>query len=356
VNRLTLAVAGGRKTQGIVDECERAGPGERILVLTYTLANQGELRARVASRSGIQASVTVTGWFSFLMGHFVRPYLPMVYPGRRLAGLNFDGDPGRVAGARRHLDPDGRAYRIHLARLAVLANASSGGAAVDRLSRMYDRILVDEVQDLNGYDLEVLQLLLDSPTPLRLVGDVRQALLATNQREPKNAKYKGTSIKAWFDERAAEGRLHIEHAASTWRCSQQIADLADSLFGAEWGFSPTKSMSDDRVDHEGIFTVEPAAVLAYFEEFVPLCMRHSASSARSIDLPFVNIGKAKGRTSDHVLVAPTTPMLEFLRSGRALETFGACSLYVAVTRARFSVAFITDAKTRLPKWSPMPVP
>jgi DNA helicase-2/ATP-dependent DNA helicase PcrA len=41
-NRLTLAVAGSRKTQGLVDSCKAADPSERILVLTYTSYNQRE--------------------------------------------------------------------------------------------------------------------------------------------------------------------------------------------------------------------------------------------------------------------------------------------------------------------------
>lgn len=43
-NHLTLAVAGSRKTQGIVDACAAADINERILVLTYTTANQEELK------------------------------------------------------------------------------------------------------------------------------------------------------------------------------------------------------------------------------------------------------------------------------------------------------------------------
>jgi DNA helicase II / ATP-dependent DNA helicase PcrA len=40
VNRLTLAVAGGRKTSSIIDACCQAGTEDRILVLTFTQANQ----------------------------------------------------------------------------------------------------------------------------------------------------------------------------------------------------------------------------------------------------------------------------------------------------------------------------
>jgi DNA helicase-2/ATP-dependent DNA helicase PcrA len=90
---LTLAVAGSRKTQGIVDACAAADRDERILILTYTAANQVELKARIARFAGDHQRVEVAGWFAFLLGSFVRPFLPFVYPGSRLRGFDFHSPP-----------------------------------------------------------------------------------------------------------------------------------------------------------------------------------------------------------------------------------------------------------------------
>lgn len=197
MNRLTLAVAGARKTQGIVDHCADADAADRILVLTYTVANQDELSRRLAKQRPLEAAVDVQGWFSFLLSHWVRPYLPRLFPGRSLYGLNFDGDPGQYAtGRARFLDSDGRAYKRHLARLATEVDEASGGAVLDRLSRIYGRLWIDEVQDLNGYDLVVLERLMDSKIELAMVGDVRQALFQTNVRDPKYKQYKGVGDEA----------------------------------------------------------------------------------------------------------------------------------------------------------------
>ena len=355
MNHLTLAVAGGRKTEGIVERCAAAPAGKRILVLTYTLANQHELRSRLAARSPLRAEVQVRGWFSFLLGHWIRPYLPCQYADRRLVGLNFDGDPGRYAtGESRFLDAEGRAFKLHLAQLALMTATASDGAVLDRLERIYDEICIDEVQDLNGYDLEVLRTLLDSRVDLHMVGDVRQALLLTNPREQKNAQYKGIQVKRWFDEAAAGGLLEVTHAAATWRSNQALADFADSIFDSAWGFEKTVSMNTDATGHDGMFVVRPQHVDAYMAHFQPLCLRHSANSARSLNLPFMNFGIAKGRSAERVLIAPTAAITRFLRSGTLLEDLAACSLYVAVTRARASAAFVTDAAdvTGLPEWAP----
>lgn len=355
MNRLILAVAGGRKTQGIVERCIEAPSGRRILTLTYTLANQNELRSRLASRAPLGAEVQVRGWFSFLLTHWIRPYLPRQFADRRLAGLNFDGDPGIYAtGEPRFLDADGRAYKLHVAQLAYMTASASDGAVLDRLHRIYDEICIDEVQDLNGYDLEILRMLLDSPIRLEMVGDVRQALLLTNPRERKNSQYKAIQIKRWLDEAATAGLLEVTHATTTWRSNQTIADFADSIFDDAWRFGKTESMNADVTGHDGVFLVRPEHVDAYVTQFRPLCLRHSRNSARSLDLPFMNFGIAKGRTAEHVLIAPTGAMTNFLRSGTQLADLAACSLYVAVTRARTSVAFVVDTVDGidLPEWTP----
>jgi DNA helicase II / ATP-dependent DNA helicase PcrA len=355
MNKLTLAVAGGRKTQSIVDRCVAAPKGRQILALTYTQNNQQELVSRLARLRPFAAHVEVQGWFSFLLAHWVRPYLPARWPGRHLCGLNFDGDPGRFAtGEKRFLDADGRAYKLHLAQLALETYQASSGAVLDRLGRIYHEVHVDEVQDLNGYDLEVLAELMTSTIDLNLVGDVRQALILTNVRDPKNKQYKGTNIKRWFDEHERRCNLEIVHQAITWRSNQLIADFADSIFDESWGFSRTVSQNIDVTGHDGMFAVSPEHVDEYVARYRPLCLRYNANCCKSLDLPFMNIRIAKGLSWDRVLIGPTVGMIDFLWKGKALDETPSCLLYVAVTRARFSVAFVADNPARLgvTVWTP----
>lgn len=356
VNRLRLAVAGGRKTQGIVEACVASDRPHRELVLTYTLANQRELERRLASDLRAGASVEVTGWFSFLMSSIVRPYLPCFAPNRRLSGLNFDGDPGRFqTGIARYLDTEDRAYKRHLAKLATEVVEVSAGAVMDRLTRIYDRIWIDEVQDLNGYDLDILELLMDNGPSLELVGDVRQAILDTNVQSPRLKQFRGVAMKRWFDQQEKADKLVIEHASTTWRCCPEIAAFADSIFDESYGFAATRSENRDQDSATtGIYAVASQDREAFVRAHRPLCLRHSSASGRSVDLPFLNIGLAKGREADHVLVFPTGPMRLFLEKNKPLEPGPAASLYVAVTRAREGVAFLLDdpGACSLPRWEP----
>jgi superfamily I DNA/RNA helicase len=355
MNKLTLAVAGGRKTQSIIDRCLAAPRGRRILVVTYTMANQDQLKSRLSRHRPMEATVDVQGWFGFLLSHWVRPYLPKRFPGRRLTGFDFPGDPGRYAtGENRFLDQAGRAYKLHLAQLALETDGASSGSVVDRLTNLYDEIHIDEVQDLNGYDLEVLARLMNSTIDLNLVGDVRQAILHTNPQERRHKPYKGLNIKKWFEEQEFAGNLEIEHQATTYRSIQTIADFADGLFDPSLGFAPTVSVNAIATGHDGLFAVATEHARPYLETFDAMCLRRMKTSAKSLELPFRNIGVSKGLESQHVLVAPTDNVTKYLRNGKALEPSAACYLYVAVTRARASIAFVCDRPEllRLPIWTP----
>jgi hypothetical protein len=156
VNHLTLAVAGSRKTQGLVEHCASLSRERHALVLTYTQANQKELVGRLKQYAGNHHHIEVMGWFTFLLRHFARPFLPFKFAGQRVRGFNFDGRPHRMAtGIDRFLDPNGAAYGCELGRLAHELVAESKGALLRRLECIYDEILIDEVQDLSAHDWEI---------------------------------------------------------------------------------------------------------------------------------------------------------------------------------------------------------
>jgi DNA helicase-2/ATP-dependent DNA helicase PcrA len=354
MNKLTLSVAGGRKTQSIVDACAAGACETRRLALTYTLTGQAELERRLKPACAPGRAPEVMGWFTFLLRHWVRPYLPLMFDGISLTGLNFDGQPSRFAtGARRFFDSNGRVFRRSLSKLAFEMVEASNGAVLDRISRIYDEIYLDEVQDLTGYDLHLLSALFDLSTHLYVVGDLRQSVFTTNPRDAALKQFRGVKMLDWFTSQSAAGKLEIQHVAETWRSNQQIADFSDTLFPAEAGFEATVSRQTLSTEHDGIFVLGRSELEAYVRRFDPLCLRASKVTAADVDLPFKNFGQVKGLTTDRVLIFPTSPITEFLAKGTELKPQSACGLYVAVTRARHSVAFVVHqpVATSLPVWS-----
>lgn len=355
MNTMSMAVAGARKTQSIVDACAGGELGPQRLVLTYTLTGQSELSSRLAQHCGPGESPDVMGWYSFLLRHWIRPYLPLMYPGHRMHGLNFEGDPGRYAtGASRFLDGEDRVYKLLLSKLAFDVGRSSKGAVLDRLQRIYDEIYIDEVQDLTGYDLEILTQLMKTNIDIHMVGDIRQSVFDTNPRDPMNRKYRGVKMLDWVRLHEKSGLMTLEHLNKTWRSNQVIATFSDSVFPASFGFAPTESMQSIVTGHDGVFAVESAEADAYVVQYSPLCLRDSKTTAASVDLAFMNFGKVKGMTVDRVLIYPTKTTVAFLAKGTELAPKMACGLYVATTRARHSVAFVVDKPDalHLERWKP----
>ena len=63
----------------------------------------------------------------------------------------------------------------------------------------------------------------------------------------------------------------------------------------------------------------------------------------SENAPAINFGDAKGLTFERVLIYPTKPILAWLKDCNSkLEPKSRAKLYVAITRAMHSVAFIDD--------------
>jgi hypothetical protein len=336
-NLAIVAAAGAGKTQTIIDKA-LADPSRRVFITTYTVQNLRQIIRRIERRTGVVPShVNLAGWFTFLLSDGIRPYQSAVFGEVGVVrGLNFEGQRNRyTARTSRAFYLDGRqdVYRDALADLACAANNGSGGNVIARLEALYDHIYVDEVQDLVGYDLDFLDLLFKSRIDVTVVGDPRQHTLSTN-RGPKNKKYRGAGLSVWFDERVAycerEDRVH------SFRCNQPICEFASGLFP---DLDPIKAANVLKTDHDGIFEITEAEVANYVARYHPTVLRDS-KLFDTLGLPAMNIGVSKGSTFDRVLIFPTQPMREYLADRDPSRLKAPERLYVAVTRARHSVAFV----------------
>jgi hypothetical protein len=326
--------------------------------LTFTQTGQAELERRLKQACAPTAVPEVMGWFAFLLRHCIRPYLPLLFPHQRLHGLNFEGQPsaGRYAtGVARYFDASGRAFKLHLSKLALDASNASEGAVMDRLSLIYDEVYIDEVQDLTGCDLRILEQLMHTRSiDLQMVGDVRQSVFDTNPQDPTLKQYRGVAMLNWFELHKKSDLLEVAYSNETWRFNQAVAVFSDELFPSQFTFESTVSRQPEVTGHDGVFAIREADVEAYIAEFEPIPLRESKTTARKVELPFQNFGKVKGRTFARVLIYPTVPITKYLTAGTELKPKTACGLYVAVTRAQHSVTFVVPdpEATNLPRWRP----
>lgn len=356
MNTVILAAAGGRKTQHIVDCCSAQIPRRR-LVITFATTGQEVLRSRLRKACSPEELPEVSGWYAFLINHIIKPYLPDRYPGRTTNGLNYvtGQDPTRFrSGVERYFDDEGRVFSNRVGKLANDVATASRGSAVNRLEQIFDEIYIDEVQDLVGNDLEILELLLRSKIRITLVGDVRQSIFQTTRTDAKYKNYKSLNKVEWFRLMEAQGLCRIEYRAETWRCNQAIIDFADQVIPNRLGLPRTRSHQSARTGHDGLFVVAWDHLEDYIACFKPDALRDKINSRILAGSIASNFGQAKGMTVDRVLIYTTGPMEAFISKGAALADQSAARLYVAVTRAQHSVAFVAKNPSQLPfqRWTP----
>jgi DNA helicase II / ATP-dependent DNA helicase PcrA len=335
-NLAVIAAAGSRKTSDIIDAAMACTDG-RVLITTFTDENQRQIIRRIEQLAGVVPShITVMGWFTFLICQCSKPY-QRVKTGEplRISGLNFIGQKhkyAKKASLSYYLDSNSDMFRDGVSDFVVALNDETNGAVFSRLEKIYKHIFVDEVQDLVGYDLDVLDLLMRSSVRLTFVGDPRQHTFSTNSG-PRNKKYRGVGFLEWVNERSAI--CQRETRECSYRCNQLICDFADAIYPA---MPKTKSVGVDATGHDGVFLIPAGEAAAYAKKYHPTVLRYD-KRANTAGLPAMNIGVSKGSTFDRVLIFPTQPMLKYLKNKDADKLTSREKLYVAVTRARYSVAF-----------------
>lgn len=353
-NEAVIAAAGSGKTKRLVDEA-LADPSTSTLITTYTRDNLAEIEDRLWRDAGATPhNVTTMTWFEFLLRDGVKPYQGFKTDILSLRSINFDNKPFQYANEnefnRYYVDGANNVYQDRVAALACKLDDLSGGRVVARIAECFDLILIDEIQDLAGYDLELLVRLLKSGARVLAVGDPRQSVYMTNY-SAKNSSLRRVAIVEWLEKQQADGLLTVSSLTDSFRCSQVICDYADALYP---DLPKTTGQNNARVIYAGIHLVHIDDLDKYREVCSPQELqwnkRNKLASSSAL-----NFGQVKGATFDRVLIHPTGTFTGYVESGKDLKQGTRAKFYVALTRARHSVGIVTTSRTtksKLDYWSP----
>ncbi len=359
-NKLLIAAAGSGKTTYLVKEATKITE-TRALITTYTEANELEIRKKLRV---IPSNITTQTWFSFLLEHGVRPYQSFILDKKikgmllvnEASGIKYTNKQGFHVGykedseAEKHyLSADDRIFSDKISKFICACNKKSNGAVLNRLRQIYTHIFIDEVQDLAGYDLELIKLMMREGIKVYLVGDPRQVTYLTHHPK-KHPKYKDGKIKDFIVNELPkiisctidEDTLSVSH-----RNNQDICDLASKLYPDLAASSPCECIdcvASRHVSNKGIYLVHPDHVENYVSDNnTVIQLRWDKRSMTSPSITSYNFGNSKGLGFDHVLIYPTQDMHGWLfDNGVDLSSETRAKLYVAITRARHSVAFVSD--------------
>ena len=345
-NKVIIASAGSGKTTYLVRKAIELRD-EKILITTYTDQNANEIKAKFHEINHcVPQNVTILPWFTFLLQDGVRPFQGVVYK-KRISYINLVNGTSTPYVAetkfkKHYMSDDETIYSDKLSKLVCKINGLSKGSTMSRLEKIYSHIFIDEVQDLAGYDLNVLELLFASTINTILVGDPRQATFVTNN-SLKNSQFKYSNIDDFFTQKQKENIIEYDNTTLNvnHRCVQSICDFANGLFPE---YEASQSDNDVIDAHTGIWFVTPEDVTHYLQVYNPVILRHDKRTKTPQSYHALNFGKSKGRTFNRVLIFPTGPILSWIQKGKHMENTSRCKFYVALTRAKLSVAIVFDPK------------
>jgi len=381
-NKLILAAAGSGKTRLIVREA-LANPQERVLITTFTIANLESIKRRIMKKNHgtIPSNVFVQTWFSFLIEHGVRPYR---YWEKRVVGMKFvknSSEAGyqsirKLYGKdiyvpwreesdfeKHYFTSNMNVYSDKLPKLVIRCDKTpkgkqSNGLVINRIVGIFKAVYIDEVQDMAGYDLDIIELLLRSGIRTTMVGDPRQTVYQTHH-ERKHDQYSKGGIKDFIlslpQKRKQLCKVDDDTLRDSHRNSSVICALASKLFT---DYSECRSLLTGNHEHSGIFFVRRSDVHDYGRITEPLQLRLNKNVSPLLPTQIMNYGESKGLEAEHVLIYPTVEMLRWLNGEKiSLEFKTKAQLYVAITRAFFSVGIVVEddfsvATSEIALWTP----
>lgn len=351
INKLVIAAAGSGKTTYLVNRALEIRDA-KVLITTFTLSNENEIRKKIININGcVPSNITIQTWFSFLLQHGVRPYQGYLFEDKinglllvnSKSGLRYKstrGFPiywGEDDVKNHYFTKNNNIYSDKISKFVVKCNNFSNGSVVNRISQIYQNIFVDEVQDLAGYDLEIIKLLLRSDSNMLLVGDPRQVTYMTHFAD-KHKKYNNGKIKMFIEEKCNNIECDIDEIslAVSHRNKKDICNVSSKLYDE---YTACVSANLTQTDHDGIFFIDDSNISDYMKQYSPVQLRLRIDS-RGPDANYsvYNFGDSKGLTFGRTIIFPTEDMEKWLKNhNQDLAEKTRAQFYVALTRAVNSV-------------------
>jgi DNA helicase-2/ATP-dependent DNA helicase PcrA len=238
-------------------------------------------------------------------------------------------------------------YSDKLSKFVFNSDVSSDGEVISRISRIYSQIYIDEVQDLAGYDLELIKRLFKSSSKVTLVGDPRQVTYLTHN-EAKHNQYSDGKIKQFLVEKCnslINGNIDETSLSVSHRNNKEICDYSSKLYPDLPAISPCHCLECRKHTsiHNGIFLVQSKDKEKYIRKYKPVQLRWNVTVEVDPNYSALNFGESKGKTIDRVLIYPTEDMKKWMEDDSfELKNGTRAKFYVAITRAKYSVGIVSD--------------
>lgn len=384
-NKCYIAAAGAGKTSFIIKTASqiiKENPNAHIAIITYTRRNQDGILDRLRElHPKVARSIRVYGWYEFLFKYIIRPYkgtvIEELYDHNVSLLWSEASQTIKVNGKNIARYRKGDKKKKYLAKWKIYKNYVSEFAnecidlnretCLSRLNRIYSHIMIDECQDLSGYDLNIVGALCKTNINILAVGDPRQYTYKTNNLRV-NGKYDGRLDLYLREKVNKKGKQYIliddVSLNVTHRCGKKACSVASTLHLEYPNTVPcTCSHCKEKRNkiqngHDEVYWVASEFEEAFIEQFSPTALTHDKNrKVNAKILERINMGESKGLGRTNCLIYPTNPMLQFLKTKEPFTDTEMAKLYVALTRATHIVGILVPSKFKssafeLPYWHP----
>ena len=353
VNKLIIAAAGSGKTTYLVKSALEQS--ENVLITTFTNANEIEIKEKFFEINGyIPANITIQTWYSFILQHGVRSFQSVVLDEKingmilvnSKSGIKYQGKKGPVyykeEDYQNHFfTKEMKMYSDKIAKFVCICEKRTNGNVSKRIERIFSKIYIDEIQDMAGYDLEIIRYLMKANCDVVMVGDPRQVTYHTHF-DVKYKKYLDGKIEDFIKNECKKIACEVDKMLlrKSFRNNEIICEYSSKLYPE---YEKTITGQFDITGHDGIFIIKPKDIREYMDKFKPMQLRENRRVSVDERYPVLNMGESKGKTYDRILIYPTSTMKKWIEDHTSsLKNKTRAQLYVALTRARYSVAIVYD--------------
>ena len=353
-NVIKVEAAGAGKTYGICAEALGLANEDRskkkMLILSYTNRGIDSIKTEIRNQNFgvLSKKIEIMTWYRFLLGELIKPYQSVIFDINEVRSIDFSEAYGIInfkrKGTKERYMNSLRDIRSNVAgELACYIEEKSKGKNIRRIGNIYSHIYIDEVQDMAGYDLNIIELLMKSDISVTCVGDSKQATFKTNN-STKNKNKSGINVWEFFQGMIQDNVVEIKRNLVSRRFNQQICDFAKEVFPNENNIS---TCMNESTEHDGVIILKRSDVGLYYDYFKPAILRFNCKTLTD-GYYAINFGECKGMTFERVLIYPNGVFKDFLLKKKVIGS--PQKYYVAATRAKYSIAFVLDALPKETDW------
>lgn len=330
--RVIFAVAGSGKTTYLIQQLNEK---DRFLLVTYTNNNVHNLKAGIIAKFGyFPDNIKLYSYYSFLYSFCYKPFLHQKLGTK---GINYEQNTNRFAKSNKrefYIDKYHRLYSSRISKLLIETKECKN--AIERISKYFDHIFIDEIQDFAGNDFNLLKQIATASVNHIYVGDFFQHTFDTS-RDGKTNSGLHDNLETYIKHFEQMGLVVDAITLSkSYRCSPTICKFISENLGIH-----IESHRDDTTDVLLIDNLEKAIEILQDHSIVKLFYKEHYK----YDCFSRNWGDSKGENKyfDVCTVLNKTTMTNYEKDKlRELAPTSRNKLYVALSRARNNLYLIPD--------------